>query len=121
MKCVGEQCTGTDQCRGDNVECTGVWPPICGCPSDRYFETGTGNCVSSMFCFDSQIDRKSLSLSIYIYTEPRKKLTLCLSADIHKYENRDQPRFICLEIERVFYFDFVLKKSLVRVYPKVVK
>ena len=49
VKCVGEQCTGTDQCRGDDVECAGSWPSTCRCPSDRYLDIGTGNCITSMF------------------------------------------------------------------------
>ena len=40
-----------------------------------------------------------------IHTEPKQKLPLYLSADIHRYETQVYTRFICLE--RVFYCDFV--------------
>ena len=30
-----------------------------------------------------------------LYTEPKKKLRLCLSAVTHKYENQDETIFIC--------------------------
>ena len=34
-------------------------------------------------------DLHLFAVHVYIYTETKKKLPLCLSADIHKYENRD--------------------------------
>ena len=49
--------------------------------------------------------RVSASVREFIYTEPKKKFPPCLSADIHKYENQDETKFIC--IQKVFYCNFV--------------
>ena len=46
VKCVGENCTFSSECRGDNFECSGS-PSTCRCPLDQFFDVETGNCLQS--------------------------------------------------------------------------
>ena len=55
VKGVGENCTISSDCRGENVECSGL-PTTCRCPSDRFFDVETGNCMPSKL-----IDRLDLT------------------------------------------------------------
>ena len=45
--------------------------------------------ILALTCIEHQTEAKEETSDFYTYTEPRQKLPLCLSADIHKYENQD--------------------------------